>query len=29
MSMTGSVNVGPDALCVGMLATDHQVEQLL
>ncbi len=29
MSMTGSVNVGPDALCLGMLAKAHDVESLL
>jgi fatty acid-binding protein DegV len=29
MSMTGSVNVGPDALCLGMLASDHEVLGLL
>jgi DegV family protein with EDD domain len=29
MSMTGSVNVGPDALCLGMLALAHEPQELM
>lgn len=29
MSMTGSVNVGPDGLCLGMVAKEHAVSDLL
>lgn len=29
MSMTGSVNVGPDGLCLGLVAKSHEVSDLL
>ena len=29
MSVTGSVNVGPDALALGVVAADHKIDSLL